>query len=99
MKAVPGYPLKEGQCLKLKSTIYGLVQSPRAYYKLCKEVYSKCGLRQLKSDECVFVRYANNIKGAPDLTTTSSSVGLSKRWRLFHLSNESTLHVLILWLS
>jgi hypothetical protein len=69
MKAVPGYPLKEGQCLKLRSTIYGLVQSPRAYYKLCQEVYSKCGLRQLKSDECVFVRYANNIKGAPDLTT------------------------------
>jgi hypothetical protein len=38
MKAVPGYPLKDGQCLKLRSIIYGLVQSPRAYYcnyKLC----------------------------------------------------------------
>ena len=45
------------------------MQSPRAYYKLCQKVCSKCGLRQLKSDEYVFVRYANNIKGAPDLTT------------------------------
>ena len=34
----------------------------------CQEVYSKRGPRQLTSDECVFVRYANNIKGAPDLT-------------------------------
>ena len=40
MKAVPGFPLKQGQCLKLRSTIYGLVQSPRAYYKLYQEVYS-----------------------------------------------------------
>ena len=69
MKAVPGYPLKEGQCLQLRPTICGLVQSPRAYYKLCQEVYTKCGLRQLKSDDCVFVRYENNIKGAPNLTT------------------------------
>jgi hypothetical protein len=26
-------------------------------------------LRPLKSDECVFVRYANKIKGAPNLTS------------------------------
>ena len=69
MKALPGFPLNEGQCLKLRSTIYGLVQSARAYYKLCQEVYSKRGPRQLTSDECVYVRYANKIKGAPDLTT------------------------------
>ena len=68
MKAVPGFPLPEGKCLKLRKSIYGLVQAPRAYYLLCKEVYTKCGMTQLASDECVFIRYVQNIKGAPALT-------------------------------
>ena len=55
MKAVPGFPLPEGKCLKLRKSIYGLVQAPRAYYLLCKEVYTKCGMTQLASDECVFI--------------------------------------------
>ena len=68
MKAIPGFPLPEGRCLKLKSSLYGLVQAPRAYFLLCKEVYTKCGLTQLKSDECVFIRYVQNIKSAAALT-------------------------------
>jgi hypothetical protein len=68
MKAVPGFPLPEGKCLKLRKSIYGLVQAPRAYYLLCKEVYTKCGMTQLASDECVFIRYVQNIKDAPALT-------------------------------
>ena len=32
MKAVPGFPLPEGKCLKLRKSIYGLVQAPRASY-------------------------------------------------------------------
>lgn len=68
MKAIPGFPLPEGRCLKLKSSLYGLVQAPRAYFLLCKEVYTKCGLTQLQSDECVFIRYVQNIKGAAALT-------------------------------
>ena len=33
-----------------------------------REVYAQCGLRQLDSDEGVFVRYVQNIKGASPIT-------------------------------
>ena len=68
LKGIPGYPLPEGKCLKLEKTIYGLKQAPINYFRLCKEVYAKCGLKQLESDECVFIKYAQNIKGQPPLT-------------------------------
>ena len=68
LKGIPGFELPKGKCLRLKKTIYGLVQAPLSYYKLCKEVYQKVGLRQLDSDECVFVKYAQNIRGQPPLT-------------------------------
>jgi hypothetical protein len=76
MKAIPGFPLPGGRCLKLKSSLYGLVQAPHAYFLLCKEVYTdtKCGLTQLKSDECVFIRYVQNIKGAAALTPEDTTV-------------------------
>ena len=51
--------------MSLKKTIYGLVQAPLSYFKLCKEVYAKVGLRQLDCDECVFVKFSQNIKGQP----------------------------------
>ena len=68
LKGIPGFELPPGKCLRLKKTIYGLVQAPLSYFKLCKEVYRKVGLRQLECDECVFVKYAQNIKGQPPLT-------------------------------
>ena len=68
LKGIPGYPLPEGKRLKLKKTIYGLKQAPINYFRLCKEVYAKCGLKQLESDECVFMKYAQNIKGQSPLT-------------------------------
>ncbi len=52
----------------LRKTICGLVQTPLSYFKLCKEAYAKVGTRQLDSDECVFVKCAQNIKGQPLLT-------------------------------
>ena len=48
--------------------IYGLVQAPRQYYMLCREIYQKAGLKQLQTDECVFIRYISNIIGQPSLT-------------------------------
>ena len=69
LKGIPGFELPSGKCLRLKKTIYGLVQAPLSYFKLCKEAYNKVGLRQLDCDECVFVKYAQNIKGQPPLTT------------------------------
>ena len=62
MKAIPGYPLKDDECLELYYTIYGLKQSPRAYYLLCKKVYTEIGLTQLKTDECCFMLVKNNVK-------------------------------------
>ena len=69
MKPIEGFPLPEGKCLKLVKSAYGLVQAPRQYYLLCKEVYAKCKLTQLKSDQCVFIRRVQNIKGQPALTS------------------------------
>jgi hypothetical protein len=68
LKGIPGYDLPKGKCLRLKKTIYGLVQAPLSYFKLCKEVYAKVGLRQLDCDECVFVKFSQNIKGQPPLS-------------------------------
>jgi hypothetical protein len=68
LKGIPGYDLPKGKCLRLKKTIYGLVQAPLSYFKLCKEVYAKVGVRQLDCDECVFVKYSQNIKGQPPLS-------------------------------
>jgi hypothetical protein len=39
MTAVPGYPLKSGQCLRLRKTIYGLTQVIRSYFFLCQDEY------------------------------------------------------------
>ena len=41
LKGIPGYPLLEGKCLKLKKPIYWLKQAPINYFRLCKEVYAK----------------------------------------------------------
>ena len=62
MEQIPGFPLPKGKCLKLKRTLYGLVQAPLAFYKLCREVYISVGYRQLETEECIFVRYENNVK-------------------------------------
>jgi hypothetical protein len=61
-KQYPGYPLEDDECLELHPTIYGLKQSPRAYYLLCKRVYTEIGLTHLKSDECCFILVKNNVK-------------------------------------
>ena len=56
-----GYPLEDDECLELH-TIYGLKQSPRAYYLLCQKVYTEIGLTQLKTDECALILVKNNVK-------------------------------------
>ena len=57
-----------GNCLSMLKCIYGLVQAPRQYYMLCREVYQKAGMKQLQTDECVCTRYVSNIIGSPSLT-------------------------------
>ena len=68
MKGPPGYDIGDGNCLSMLKCIYGLVQAPRQYYMLCREVYQKAGMKQLQTDECVFTRYVSNIIGFPSLT-------------------------------
>ena len=63
LKGIPVYDLPKGKCLRLKKTIYGIVQAPFSYFKLCKEVYAEVGLCQLDCDECVFFKYSQNFKG------------------------------------
>ena len=42
------------KCLKLKKTLYGLRQSPRAFWKYITQKLETCGLEQSK-DPCLFV--------------------------------------------
>jgi len=48
--------------------IYGLVQASHQNYMLCREVYPKADLKQLQTDECLFIRYVSNIIGQQELT-------------------------------
>ena len=43
------------QVLKLNKTLYGLRQSPRAFWKYITEKLEKCGLKQSKLDPCLFI--------------------------------------------
>ena len=36
LKGIPGYDLPKGKCLRLKKTIYGLVQAPLSYFKFMR---------------------------------------------------------------
>jgi len=71
MKGPPGYDIGDGNCLSMLKCIYGLVQAPRQYYMLCREVYQKAGMKHLQTDECVFTRYVYNSIGQPSLATGS----------------------------
>ena len=43
------------QVLKLNKTLYGLCQSPRAFWKYITEKLEACGLKQSKFDPCLFI--------------------------------------------
>jgi hypothetical protein len=42
-------------CLKLKKTLYGLRQSPRAFWKYITVKLQECGLEQSKFNSCLFI--------------------------------------------
>ncbi len=73
MTAVPGYPLPPGHCLHVVKSIYGLATAPLAFYNLCVDVFTKVGLQRLRTDECVFIKYAWNIKGKDSHLKTRSA--------------------------
>ncbi len=43
------------QVLKLNKTLYGLRQSPRAFWKYITIKFESCGLKQSKFDPCLFI--------------------------------------------
>jgi hypothetical protein len=43
------------QVLKLNKALYGLCQSPRAFWKYITEKLESCGLKQSKFDPCLFI--------------------------------------------
>ena len=45
----------KGQVLKLNKTLYGLCQSPRAFWKYITKKLESCGLKQSKFDPCFFI--------------------------------------------
>ncbi len=46
---------KKGKVLKLKKTLYGLRQSPRAFWQYLTEKMNECGMQQTNFDPCLFV--------------------------------------------
>ena len=46
---------KLGKCLKLRKTLYGLRQSPRAFWKYMVEKMEICGMKQSQLDPCLFI--------------------------------------------
>ena len=46
---------KKGKVLKLRKTLYGLRQSPRAFWKYMVQKMEACGMPQSKLDPCLFV--------------------------------------------
>jgi hypothetical protein len=68
MKGLAGYNIGEDNCMYMLKCIYSLVQAPRQYYMLCRALYQKAGLKQLQTDECMFIRDVYNIIGQQELT-------------------------------
>ena len=74
--------LASTDCLSLIHCIYGLCQSPRAFFMLTCEVYLKAQLKQLLSDKCVFVRFENNLIGGPVTLSSQDIIKNSReKWR------------------
>jgi len=86
-----------------KRTIYGIVQAPLSHFKFCKGVYHKISLCQLDCDECVFVKYSQNIKGQSTLTaeniielgafmTMDTALEDHRVYKIMHLSCRLQYH-------
>ena len=56
MDCPEGMESEDDECLMLMRTIYGLVQSARAYFKKFVQVMKDIGFKQSTADPCLFVR-------------------------------------------
>ena len=87
-------------------SIYGLATSQLAFYNLCVDVFTKVGLHWLRTDECVFMKYAWNIKGkdsqlkalSADLDVLSSLVDVPEgAWVYPSCSHSIAMLILVLY--
>jgi hypothetical protein len=62
MTAPEGFPVKEGQVLKLVKALYGIKQAPNEWYaEISKFLKNDLGMKQCIKDQCVFIgKSANN---------------------------------------
>jgi hypothetical protein len=56
MKAPPGYPCREGYCLKVVRSLYGCRSAPRDWYKVLRDFILSMGFLQSILDPCLFYR-------------------------------------------
>ena len=56
MECPNGLDHKPGEVLRLKKSIYGLVQAARQFYKRWKEVLNNIGFKESKADPCLFTK-------------------------------------------
>jgi hypothetical protein len=82
------------ECLLLKKTIYGLVQSARAFFKRFKDVLLEIGFNQSSADPCLMIRrnklgivymalYVDDIYASGDEPALDDSiVGLKKYFKI-----------------
>ena len=56
--AMPQGFQQQGKCLRLRRTLYGLRQSPRAFWKYLVEKMESCGMKQSSLDPCLFAAVA-----------------------------------------
>jgi Reverse transcriptase (RNA-dependent DNA polymerase) len=60
MKIPEGMNVKDNSCLRLKRTIYGLVQSAREFYKRLVDILKGLGFVENKSDPCLLSKWEEN---------------------------------------
>ena len=60
-----GYEDRRLYVYQLHRYLYGMKDAPRGYNKLFAQLCRDKGMKQLKSDECVFIEFTNNSKSDP----------------------------------
>ena len=60
LQAFPGYELPPGKCLKAVKAIYGLRNSPKAWFDTISAYVKSQGFKQSVLDPCLYYQYADN---------------------------------------
>ena len=65
VECAEGFENRKEYVYKLHKYLYGMKDAPRGYYQLFAKLCLERGMRQLKTDECVFIHTLNNSKSNP----------------------------------